>query len=979
MSSPSDIFDYESCPLSNLKRDIRLMEIEAADGRGTDEITIRLEVVELRTAMQKSVELKEARNIVEETKRKLAAAKMEAVARSREPQATQSSSMGGQVEVVEADPIQLAEKLELAELKLRDLLNAQGSSRYAALSWTWGQTKSKRFINVKIKDSRYYWVTYRFPVITNLYDALLGLRDVQREHNDIRKFWCDFICINQSPNDRHREKDYQVPMMSKIYSEAELVYVWLGKDEPVQGNIRQRDADKCSKDAIGFSEVQILDLSAYDELAHKDNLEYWKAFSRLMRRPWFSRRWVVQELALAKRAILLCGDKSVEWDRFADAVAIFESYEKDRTLSTLIQGDQNTRHIPEYFGDTDALGAVKLARATNDLFAAGSDGKRTALLTLEYLLAELTQFQASQPHDTIYALLSMAKDTRPLVEATEAYDDDSELSPKQRRLLETLSEKHKRTLALIGSKMIQKSYPVEYGQAVSNVYVRMVRFVLEQARVTHPASGLDFICRPWAPQPEINRSDDDKEYQRSIYDNPEDSKRQESTADILIKDSIPSWIRSVEGETHAKKSIGKVEKMDRKNADPLVGRSTRSTYSASGTRHAANSLHFDHGITKGSSNTLLNGTSYHSMFVEGFVLDYVKEVGDVAHNAMIPARWAKIAGCNDIDDLEALKDSPAWHAYWRTLLANRDPVGKNPTRISPRLVVHALGQRVKGEPINLKDIQYYGSCRIVSELLNRIEAVIWKKRLARSAREKFLMLLPERAAVGDRVCILYGCSVPVVLRRFEKQVQEVQEERQQHFDRESVKTVFKEAVSNFREQRRRKAEAERDTDAALKDAMDIYHAKVAPSQNSGEQDRQVLDRDLLQAAFQTAMANQQGEKKEKKKEMAKGDGYNLNEVSSERKVIGIPLQNDQNAFYEFIGECYVHSMMEGAALDIQAQWEREELERLNEESRKNGQPHACPEPPKLTSPEGDWTPSAWLQYNSCEERSGIPRTLFELR
>ena len=118
---------------------------------------------------------------------------------------------------------------------------------------------------------------------------------------------------------------------------------------------------------------------------------------------------------------------------------------------------------------------------------------------------------------------------------------------------------------------------------------------------------------------------------------------------------------------------------------------------------------------------------------------------------------------------------------------------------------------------------------------------------------------------------------------------------------------------------------------------------------------------------------------EKAKAKAKADDEDSNNNASGKKAIGISLQNDQNAFYEFIGECYVHSMMEGAALDIQAEWERKELERLNEENPKNGQLHVCPEPPELTTPKGKWTPSAWLQYNRCQERSGMPRTLFELR
>jgi len=38
---------------------------------------------------------------------------------------------------------------------------------------------------------------------------------------------------------------------------------------------------------------------------------------------WFSRRWVIQELALAKDTEVRCGEKSVHWRDFGDAISLF--------------------------------------------------------------------------------------------------------------------------------------------------------------------------------------------------------------------------------------------------------------------------------------------------------------------------------------------------------------------------------------------------------------------------------------------------------------------------------------------------------------------------------------------------------------------------------------------------------------------------------------------------------------------------------
>lgn len=51
------------------------------------------------------------------------------------------------------------------------------------------------------------------------------------------------------------------------------------------------------------------------------------------------------------------------------------------------------------------------------------------------------------------------------------------------------------------------------------------------------------------------------------------------------------------------------------------------------------------------------------------------------------------------------------------------------------------------------------------DFLRRVQSVVWKRSLISTSREHFLGLAPSKAKEGDLICILYGCSVPVVLRR----------------------------------------------------------------------------------------------------------------------------------------------------------------------------------------------------------------------
>lgn len=84
---------------------------------------------------------------------------------------------------------------------------------YKALSYTWGAMESPRYpilINGVI-----------IMVTHNLYEALELLQTLPR----IPTLWIDAVCINQADDDERR---MQVPLMRRIYNEAEEVLIWLG-------------------------------------------------------------------------------------------------------------------------------------------------------------------------------------------------------------------------------------------------------------------------------------------------------------------------------------------------------------------------------------------------------------------------------------------------------------------------------------------------------------------------------------------------------------------------------------------------------------------------------------------------------------------------------------------------------------------------------------------------------------------------------
>jgi hypothetical protein len=100
--------------------------------------------------------------------------------------------------------------------------------------------------------------------------------------------------------------------MSEIYGRADQVCVWLG------------EGDRSSQMALRFIRKEVLQLQNFDELCESELAsEKWSALLDLMQRPWFSRRWVVQEIALARRAMVYCGNDKISWKKFAVAVELF--------------------------------------------------------------------------------------------------------------------------------------------------------------------------------------------------------------------------------------------------------------------------------------------------------------------------------------------------------------------------------------------------------------------------------------------------------------------------------------------------------------------------------------------------------------------------------------------------------------------------------------------------------------------------------
>jgi len=150
---------------------------------------------------------------------------------------------------------------------------------YEALSYVWGDIEPAKCIALDGIET---------SITPNLHSALIHLRSTE----DVRIIWVDALCINQS---FHDERNQHVRIMGDIYKSAKQVVVWLGDA-----------ADDSHLVFDQFKDDTVADSPTPPEVKRQ-------AWLALLRRPWFYRTWVIQEIALSRRALIMCGDDATPW------------------------------------------------------------------------------------------------------------------------------------------------------------------------------------------------------------------------------------------------------------------------------------------------------------------------------------------------------------------------------------------------------------------------------------------------------------------------------------------------------------------------------------------------------------------------------------------------------------------------------------------------------------------------------------------
>jgi hypothetical protein len=215
---------------------------------------------------------------------------------------------------------------------------------FSALSYVWGDANVLEDISLDGKS---------LSVTMNLAHAL---RDVHnqwsQDHNvspeTTQWLWADAICINQKDVE---EKNCQVPLMETIYSNARIMFAWIGVDDEVTRNgiesvelvgheisklsyypkasnlanigIMLLDMEHEDFKKLSTKDLQLKWSYIYTSLAHTNAASPcpFQHIHMLWSLPYWRRLWILQEIILARSVILLSGAKTTNWTTVCNVLA----------------------------------------------------------------------------------------------------------------------------------------------------------------------------------------------------------------------------------------------------------------------------------------------------------------------------------------------------------------------------------------------------------------------------------------------------------------------------------------------------------------------------------------------------------------------------------------------------------------------------------------------------------------------------------
>lgn len=278
---------------------------------------------------------------------------------------------------------------------------------YRALSYTWGPPEDDAATYSRSEDHTVSLDGCHHHVNPNLHDALLQIAQSYRGSY----FWIDAICINQGDLD---ERLRQVAMMDKIYNNAVEVILWLGREARHSSEVFQVAKTVAGMDsAIFLTQGHAISPDQLESYGLPGpSSEIWRHYINFYERRWFKRGWVIQEVILARNAVVHWGSMKMTWDELVAGSLMFLPDHLRKTFFANFRkpGDVDNmslgRNVYRIQLIRDAL-AQKSPSLLIVEICTGTHALESAEHMLLHMMRMSRDFQWSDARDKVYSLLGL--------------------------------------------------------------------------------------------------------------------------------------------------------------------------------------------------------------------------------------------------------------------------------------------------------------------------------------------------------------------------------------------------------------------------------------------------------------------------------------------------------------------------------------------------------------------------------------------
>lgn len=245
-------------------------------------------------------------------------------------------------------------------------------------------------------------------IIECLTDALSRPTGVRRRMSG-RRLWIDAICINQ--NDVP-ERNAQLAIISQVYTQAVTVLVWLGIEDEytTHANESVRIGGESQYPAIR----ELGNIPRYSNITSYPLSPQCRGIINLVNRTWFTRVWVIQEAALARRIRMFCGKNEFNYLEVFHLLQCYLGPTSSRAFDPSIRSniggtegylitDIRLRVNPN--GEDRAFVEDQTKRHNRRI-----DFLRRGKLTLPLLISRLWTMKVTDPRDKVFAILGLAQE-----------------------------------------------------------------------------------------------------------------------------------------------------------------------------------------------------------------------------------------------------------------------------------------------------------------------------------------------------------------------------------------------------------------------------------------------------------------------------------------------------------------------------------------------------------------------------------------